>query len=196
MMMIRPMRILLVITCGLSIQTTCAFLHESPSSSSRRRSWIPIRATKDDTTSTTAAAVSTNPATTCPLLDPSVAGKFKILTCSSTACTKKRKELFQDELSTFTAMYCLKEENNAPTVQIEESPCLGNCKMAPCVGIEHDDYEGLVSLDGMTDSEFQARVFHGIAFDDDADRVWSSVENAIRIMAEQEENKEEEEEEA
>ena len=188
------MRILLVITCGLSIQTTCAFLHESPSSSSRRRSWIPIRATKDDTTSTTAANASTNTATTCPLLDPLVAGKFKILTCSSTACAKKRKELFQDELSTFTAMYCLKEEH-APTVQIEESPCLGGCKMAPCVGIEHDDYEGLVSLEGMTDSEFQSRAFHGIAFDDDADRVWSSVENAILVMAEQQQQQEGEEEE-
>jgi hypothetical protein len=68
-------------------------------------------------------------------------------------------------------------------MEVEECPCLGSCKMAPCVAIEHDDYEGTISLDGMTDSEFASRVFHNVLTEYDADRVWNSIENAIQIMA-------------
>lgn len=120
------------------------------------------------------------------LRNPSLAGKFKILTCSSTSCAAKRKTLQQDEFSTFTAFYTRIQER-APSVQLEESPCLGSCENAPCVGIEHDDFNGPVSLEQMSPSEFQDRVFHKVMFDEDADRVWHAVEDSIRFMAEQEE---------
>ena len=128
-----------------------------------------------------------------PLLNPLVAGKFKVLTCSSTSCAAARKKLNQDEFSTFSAFYT-RIEDRAPSVQVEESPCLGSCKQAPCVGIEHEDFEGPVSLEGMTESEFSERVFHRVVFEEDADRVWGAVENAIRVMAEQEEEDDTEEE--
>ena len=118
-------------------------------------------------------------------LDEEVASKFKVLTCSSTSCAAKRKVLDMDEYSTFSAFWT-RIEDNAPTVQVEESPCLGACKKAPCVAIEHEEYEGTVSLEGMTDNEFSDRVFHRIITEEDADRVWSCVENAIMIMAEEE----------
>lgn len=114
------------------------------------------------------------------------AGKFKVLACSSTSCAAKRKALNLDQFSTFSAFYS-KIQENAPTMTIEESPCLGSCKFAPCVGVEHEEFEGPVSLDGMTPSEFSQRVFHGVLFDDDVDRVWSSIQNAIQVMAEEEE---------
>ena len=85
-----------------------------------------------------------------------VASKFKILACSSTSCAKKREALNMDEYSTFSAFYSRIDENNSE-VQVEESPCLGSCKMAPCVGIEHEDYVGTVSLEGMNAAEFESR---------------------------------------
>ena len=74
---------------------------------------------------------------------------------------------------------------------VEESSCLGRCKFAPCVGIEHEEYEGTVSLEGMTSTEFTNRVFQNVCWEEDADRVWDSVENAIRIMAADEEEESE-----
>lgn len=91
------------------------------------------------------------------LIDPDVSSKFKILTCSSTSCAKKRRDCGLDEFATYGAFYGLIQEN-APNVQLEESPCLGSCQMAPCVGIEHDDYEGTVALEGMIGNEFTERV--------------------------------------
>ena len=91
------------------------------------------------------------------LMDPTVAGKFKILTCSSTSCAKRRKECGMDDFETYGQFYNRIQEY-APQVQVEESPCLGSCKMAPCVAIEHEDYEGTVALEGMTDNEFTERV--------------------------------------
>lgn len=60
--------------------------------------------------------------------------------------------------------------------------------MAPCVAVEHDDFVGTVALEGMTDNEFVDRLFHNVVTDDDADRVWSSVDNGIRLMAEEEQD--------
>jgi hypothetical protein len=122
----------------------------------------------------------------CPLLDPSVAGKFKILTCSSTSCSQKRASHNLDQYSTFSAFY-VRVKGRAPSVRVEESPCLGSCKEAPCVGIEHDDFIGPVALTDMTESEFSVRVFHRVLLDDDVDRVWSAVEEAIQLMAAQDE---------
>lgn len=63
---------------------------------------------------------------------------------------------------------------------------MGRCKFGPCIGVEHEDYQGKVALEGMTSEEFQNRVFQNIVTEGDLDRVWSSVENAIRLMGEDE----------
>jgi (2Fe-2S) ferredoxin len=123
-------------------------------------------------------------------MDPAEARKFKILTCSSTACSKKRTVLGLDEFSTFAAFWSRSQERTSLSVQVEESSCLGSCKQAPCVGIVHEDFEGAVGLEGMDQSEFNAKVFQRIITEDDADRVWSSVENAILAMAEDEDEEE------
>lgn len=111
-----------------------------------------------------------------------IASQFKILTCTSTSCAKKRELLGQDEYSTFSAFFC--RAQNTP-VAVEESPCLGSCKMSPCVGIAHDEYKGTVALEGMTQQEFSDRVFHEIVDENDADRVWDAVNNAIRVLGEE-----------
>jgi hypothetical protein len=116
-----------------------------------------------------------------PRLDENVAGKFKILACSSTSCTTRRRELRLDKLATYSALYVLSQER-APSVQLFESPCLGECRDAPCVAVEHDDYEGTVSLLGMQADEFARRVFLRVVGDSDIDRVWSCVESAIEAM--------------
>jgi (2Fe-2S) ferredoxin len=114
---------------------------------------------------------------------------FKILTCCSTSCASKRKALNMDPYATFAAFYS-RIQDRYPAVRIEESSCLGACQQAPCVGIEHDDFVGPVSLEGMNPSEFSQRVFQRIVNEEDVDRVWRAVENAIQIMAdgEQKEN--------
>lgn len=91
-------------------------------------------------------------------LDPSVAEKFKVVTCMSTSCSQKRKTFGMDSLATFGAFFSRSTEGNAPSVRVEEGPCLGACKLAPCVAIEHDDFVGNVALEGMTESEFSDRV--------------------------------------
>ena len=90
-----------------------------------------------------------------------------------------------DQYATFAALYS-RIQDRSSSVRIEESPCLGACKQAPCVGIEHDDFVGPVSLEGMTPTEFSQKVFQKVLFEDDVDRVWLAVENAIHVMAEQE----------
>lgn len=124
-------------------------------------------------------------------LDPSECGKFKIVTCSSTSCTKKRKSMGINEFATLGSLWERKEGANAANVQVEESSCLGSCKLAPCVAVEHEDFVGSVGIEGMTTAEFNARVFHRIITEDDIDRVWQSVENAIRIMSDGEGDEEE-----
>jgi NADH:ubiquinone oxidoreductase subunit E len=91
-------------------------------------------------------------------LDPSVAEKFKVVTCMSTSCNEERKKFGMDSLATFGAFFSRSKEGNAPSVRVEEGPCLGGCKFAPCVAIEHDDFIGNVALEGMTESEFSDRV--------------------------------------
>jgi hypothetical protein len=84
-------------------------------------------------------------------------GKFKIITCMSDSCCKKRKNLGMDPLSTFAALY---ERASGTSVKVEEGPCLGSCKFSPCVGIEHEEFLGFVSLEGMRDDEFRSKAFH------------------------------------
>jgi Thioredoxin-like [2Fe-2S] ferredoxin len=87
------------------------------------------------------------------------ASKFKVVTCMSTSCSKKRKDLGLDSLSTFGAFYSRsKGERENLSIAVEEGPCMGACKMAPCVAVEHDDFLGSVALEGMTDQEFADRV--------------------------------------
>lgn len=81
-------------------------------------------------------------------------------------------------------------QDNCKQVQLEESPCLGACKMGPCVAVEHDDYVGPVGLIGMTESEIDDSVFYNVVTSDDADRVWTSIEYSIYTLMEEEEEKE------
>ena len=91
-----------------------------------------------------------------------ICAQFKILTCTSKACSQKRQVLQMDQYATFSALYSRKEEAGGPyaMVDVEESPCLGRCKLAPCVAVEHEDYVGTVGLVGMTDAELNDRIFH------------------------------------
>ena len=88
----------------------------------------------------------------------SVAEKIKIITFISTSCNKKREDLNMDKLTTYGAFYQRIQDSSTPMVQLEEGPCLGCCKSAPCVAIEHEDFVGTVALEGMTDSEFPDRM--------------------------------------
>lgn len=91
-----------------------------------------------------------------------------------------------DEYSTFSAFYTRAGEERLE-VTVEEAPCLGACQLAPVVGIEHADYEGTVALLGMDDAEFAQRLFHRVIDESDADRVWTAVKEAIRVMSEKQE---------
>ena len=118
-------------------------------------------------------------------IDPQVSAKFKILTCSATSCAQKRNALGMDQYATFSAFYTRIKDADFPNVQLDETSCLGGCKLAPCVAVEHDDFEGTVALEGMTANEFSDRVFYGIITEEDADRVWSCIDTAIRVMADE-----------
>ena len=118
------------------------------------------------------------------LMNSKTAAQFQVKTCSETSCSQKRKVLGLDEYATFSAFYTRASDT---AVTVEETSCLGRCKFAPCVAIEHEDYEGTVSLEGMTQQEFSDRVFQKIVDENDADRVWSSVVNAIEIMTQEDE---------
>ena len=82
--------------------------------------------------------------------------KFKIVTCMSTACSRKRRSLGMDDLSTFGAMYSRASDSR---VKVEEGPCIGSCKKGPCVAIEHEDFVGTVALEGMTADEFSSDAY-------------------------------------
>jgi len=126
----------------------------------------------------------------CDPLDPATCADFTLLVCRATSCSKKRQILQLDEFATYGALYNRRELASAQHVNIEESTCLGSCQLAPCVGVKHEDYTGTVALEGMTDNEFEKRVFHSVITDDDVDRVWGCVENAIRIMTNEESDEE------
>ena len=82
--------------------------------------------------------------------------QFKIITCMSTSCSRKRDELGMDSLSTFGAMY---SRASSSKVQVDEGACVGSCKDGPCIAIEHEDFIGSVSLEGMTDEEFSKKTY-------------------------------------
>ncbi len=82
--------------------------------------------------------------------------KFKIVTCMSTACSRKRRSLGMDDLSTFGAMYSRASDSR---VKVEEGPCIGSCKKGPCVSIEHEHFFGTVALEGMSADEFSSDAY-------------------------------------
>jgi (2Fe-2S) ferredoxin len=130
-----------------------------------------------------AAMVGSDEVANDPMLDGSIAGKFTIRTCASTSCSERRRKLHLDEFATYSAFYVMIQER-APSLSIDESPCLGSCRLGPCVAIEHDEYDGPVSVEGMTPDEFAKRVFVNVDTVNRVEHVWSCVENAIRSMAE------------
>ena len=87
-------------------------------------------------------------------LDPAISSQFTIKICSSTSCAKSVKAMGMDEYHILSGMYARKEGGGATLVEVEETSCLGCCNFAPCIGIEHEDYIGTVSLDGMNANEF------------------------------------------
>ena len=113
---------------------------------------------------------------------PACAVKFKVLACCATSCAQKRKFLGLDEIATFSALFERVEER-IPEIQVEETSCLGSCKQAPCVAIEHTEYDGTVALEGMDAFEFSDRVFHRVIDAGDADRVMACIENAVRVTS-------------
>ena len=109
-----------------------------------------------------------------------VSRQFTMLVCAASACARKRQTLGLDEYATLAAL-CDRG------VAVEETrSCLGGCQLGPCVSVEHEDFEGPVALEGMRPQEFRDRVFHGVATDDDADRVWSCVERGVEFMVHEE----------
>jgi hypothetical protein len=136
--------------CLTSLGSVEAFAPSHDSSRNHRRHDGSMSQSSEVEQEITATATST--------LDPKEAEKFKVLTCMSTSCCQKRKALGLDSLATFGAMYSRIQGGNAPMVRLEEAACLGACKKAPCVAVEHDDFVGTVSLLGMTDDEFSSRV--------------------------------------
>jgi predicted metal-binding protein len=91
--------------------------------------------------------------------EQTISKQFKIMTCSATSCAQKRKILGLDPLATYGAFYARIQDGAYPEIELEEVSCLGACKKSPCVAVEHEDYEGIVALEGMTDDEFSQRVY-------------------------------------
>lgn len=117
--------------------------------------------------------------------DPMVASQFKIITCSATSCAASRKKVGLDEFATLAGLYARKEGAFVPDVDVCETSCLGQCRNAPCVAIEHEDFFGTVSVEGMNENEFSDSIFHNVLTEADMDRVWSCVENAIQVMSDE-----------
>mmetsp|Transcript_22893 Transcript_22893/g.39169 ORF Transcript_22893/g.39169 Transcript_22893/m.39169 type:complete len:184 (-) Transcript_22893:370-921(-) len=141
------------------------------------------------------AADETLSSPTKPSLDPDVAAQFTIKVCTSTSCTRKLKEQGLDQYHALGEVYAMAQSANMEKcVIIEDGACQGgkNCKMGPCVAIQHEDFVGNVALEGMNSNEFNERVFHNVLTEHDAQRVWSCMENAITLMSEEGENDESE----
>lgn len=121
-------------------------------------------------------------------LDKRTAQQFTIKVCTSTSCSKKLQQLGLDRYQVLGDLYeKARIDNVEEDLIIEDGGCRGgkNCKLGPCVAIFHEDFDGSVALEGMGQSEFNERVFHGVSRQDDVDRVWGCVANAIEIMADE-----------
>ena len=121
-------------------------------------------------------------------LDRRTAQQFTIKVCTSTSCSKKLQQLGLDRYQILGDLYeKARIDNVEEDLIIEDGGCRGgkNCKLGPCVAIFHEDFDGSVALEGMGQTEFNERVFHGVSRQDDVDRVWGCVANAIDIMADE-----------
>lgn len=121
-------------------------------------------------------------------LDPGIASQFTIKVCTSTSCTRKLKERGLDQYHVLGELYAQAQSANMEKcVIVEDGGCQGgrNCKMGPCVAIQHEEFMGNVGLEGMNSNEFQESVFHDVVTGEDAGRVWSCMENAISLMTEE-----------
>ena len=121
-------------------------------------------------------------------LDKRTAQQFTIKVCTSTSCSKKLQQLGLDQYQILGDLYeKARIDNVEEDLIIEDGGCRGgkNCKLGPCVAIFHEDFDGSVALEGMGQTEFNERVFHGVSRQDDVDRVWGCVANAIDIMADE-----------
>jgi len=86
-----------------------------------------------------------------------ICSKFTVNVCTSTTCSNRRRTFGFDDSFLLTKLYERMEAAGAEGLRIEESQCLGHCKKAPCVSVEHDDYEGPVALEGMNPMEFNRK---------------------------------------
>jgi hypothetical protein len=140
-------------------------------------------AATDDQDTAMSSSKSTN-----KQLDKTTAQQFTIQVCTSTSCCKKLNQLGLDQYHLLGELY---EEARIANIEqdiiVEDGGCRGgmNCKMGPCVAVLHEDFDGSVALEGMAQSEFNERVFHGVSTQDDVNRVWSCVTNAINLMADE-----------
>ncbi len=122
-------------------------------------------------------------------LDKSTAQQFTIQVCTSTSCCKKLNNLGLDKYQVLGDLYeKARIENVEADLIIEDGGCRGgkNCGLGPCVAVLHEDFDGSVALEGMSHNEFNERVFHGVSMQNDVDRVWSCLANAINLMADEE----------
>lgn len=172
-------RFMLITGVGITLGDTAAFTPSRPTSTKtswqveRRRQSVVVSHNDQQSLAEQRLAA----------YDPTCAVQFKVLTCNASSCAQKRKVLGLDEYSTFSAFF-ERIEDRIPEMRVEETSCLGSCKKAPCVAIEHDEYEGTVALEGMDAFEFSDRVFHRVIDEGDADRVWACIENAVQVMSE------------
>lgn len=141
----RSVAVFALAVVGWLAKGSCAF--QGPPNSIHKNSYLRNLSPKVDVDTQTETETEQRSTT---------ASKFKIMTCTSTACAKSRQRQGMEELATFSAFFSRIQDSRIPQVKVEEGPCLGSCKYAPCVAVEHDDYEGTVALEGMTLSEFEA----------------------------------------
>mmetsp|Transcript_37768 Transcript_37768/g.80688 ORF Transcript_37768/g.80688 Transcript_37768/m.80688 type:complete len:184 (-) Transcript_37768:380-931(-) len=162
---------------ALTINPSAAFHVGASTYLNRCPNRSPLRALDGASTSPTESS-----------LDPNVASQFTIQVCTSTSCSKKLSESGLDQYHVLGEIFALAQSANLEKCMIiEDGGCLGgkNCKMGPCVAISHEDFVGNVALEGMNSNEFQERVFHNVLTEEDAERVWNCMENAISLMAEE-----------
>jgi len=113
-----------------------------------------IRVTSDATIETTAKPVNS-------ALDPTIAARFTVQVCTSTSCTRKLNQLGLDQYHVLGEIYAQAQAVDLEKCTIiEDGGCQGgkNCKIGPCVSVQHEDFHGNVALEGMNSNEFQERV--------------------------------------
>lgn len=94
-------------------------------------------------------------------LDPDIARQFKIIICASDVCKKRSLKTYGLEEYAIFAGILERRDDLCPDlpIRVEEGTCMGQCKVGPCIGVEHEDYDGFVGLEGMKIDEFNDRVF-------------------------------------